>query len=141
MKPRGPKSRAGGSCLCRTSGWRRQPVCLSAAPTDSVIRNSGPGVKMGSADDKMRTYGAPGVIEQPERRSRGVKIHGFRNPNMVPGAITAMSAVGGSADGMATWSDSLLLAKRRSSPTSARRSGFAPVVGPVTASIDAAVYR
>jgi len=46
----------------------------------------------------MRAYGAPGVIEQPERKSRGVKIYGFRNPNLAPGAITAMSAVGVRAD-------------------------------------------
>ncbi len=50
------------------------------------------------AASKMRAYGAPGVIEQPERKSRGVTIHGFGNLNLAPGAITAMSAVGGGAD-------------------------------------------
>ena len=82
MRPRGLRSRAGGSCFCRISSRRRQSDCLSTALSDSVIRNSGPGV-VGIADDKMRMYGAPRVIEQPERRSRGVKIHGFRNPNTV----------------------------------------------------------
>ena len=76
-----------------------------------MIRNSGPGVLGGAAAGQMRVYGAPGVIEQPERRSRGVMIHGFRNPNTVPRAITAMSAVGGKADVIATWSESLLIAE------------------------------
>ncbi len=75
-----------------------------------MIRNSGPGV-YGSADDKIRTYGAPGVIEQPERRSRGVKIHGFRNPNMVPRAITAMSAIGVRADVLTSGPELPLLAE------------------------------
>ncbi len=36
---------------------------FSTALRDSVIRNSVPGAQ-GPADDKMRTYGASGVVEQ-----------------------------------------------------------------------------
>jgi hypothetical protein len=52
-----------------------------------------------------------------------------------------MSAYCGTAVVIGYVAEPPLVAKRRSSPTSARRSGFAPVVGPVTAGIDAAVYR